>query len=143
MSSDNSIAVVYEVLAARLRTGLPTGVTLEKVKFPNAKWPSTPSDKWLRVTMQTTAIEDLDASGACELIIGRWIIDVFYAKETGIKAALATAQEIKNRYNGYDADDVVVTRVELVPRGEDGNWFAVQVVVNYEYQSYDSTLLGA
>ena len=142
MSSDNSIAVVYEVLAARLRTGLPTGVTLEKVKFPNAKF-TTPSDKWLRVTMQTTAIEDLDASGACELIVGRWIVDVFYAKETGIKAALATAQEIKNRYNGYSADDVVITRVELVPRGEDGNWFAVQLVVNYEYQSYDSTLLGA
>jgi len=141
VSSDNSIAVVYEVLAARLRTGLPTGFALEKVKFPNAKF-TTPSDKWLRVTMQTTAIEDLDATGACELIVGRWIIDVFYARETGIKAALTTAQEIKNRYNGYSADDVVITRVELVPRGEDGNWFAVQVVVNYEYQSYDSTLSG-
>lgn len=139
MSSDNDIAVVYEVLAARLKTGLPTGFSVSDIKFPNAKF-STPIDKWLRITMQTTAIEELDATGACELIIGRWIVDVFYAKETGIKAALTAAQEIKNRYNGYDADDVVVTRVELVPRGEDGNWFAVQVVVNYEYQSYDSTL---
>lgn len=142
MSSDNNIATVYEVLASRLRTGLPTGFNVSAVKFPNAKF-TTPHDKWLRVTMQTTDIEDLDAEGACELVVGRWIIDVFYAKETGIKAALTTAQEIKNRYNGYSADDVVVTRVELVPRGEDGNWFAVQVVVNYEYQSYDSTLLGA
>ena len=141
MSSDNNIATVYEVLTARLRTGLPTGFSVSKVKFPNAKF-ETQSDKWLRVTMQTTAIDELDASGACELIIGRYIIDVFYQKETGIKAALVTAQDIKNRYNGYKADDVVITRVELVPRGEDGNWFAVQVIVNYEYQSYDSTLSG-
>lgn len=129
-----NIDEAYELLSARLRTGLPTGYSSTDIKFPNAPWPEQTRAKWLRVTMQNLNIEDLDAAGECELIVGRLIIDVFVNKSIGIKAPLVTAQEIKNRYNRWYQDSLVITQVEINPRGEDGNWFAVQVVANYNYE---------
>lgn len=123
----------YEILSERLRAGLPTGYISASVKFPNAPFVQ-PADKWLRVTMQNLNLEDLDAAGECELIVGRLIIDIFVNRSIGFKAPLVTAQEIKNRYNRFNQDSLVITQVEINPRGEDGNWFAVQVVVSYNYE---------
>lgn len=143
MASDNSWVNIEKQLIDRLKSSLPTGITLAMVKMPNAPFttPSSDSGKWLRVTINGLQPQDLDAAGACELTPGICTIDVFVAKTSGSIAAMTAAQHIKNLYNGYRFDDLVVTSVAVLPRGEDGNWYRVQVDINFEFQSYDSTIV--
>lgn len=135
----NSLADAEVVLINRLMANLPAGFTAPKVKLPNASF-STPSDKWLRVTLNTTATTELDAQGAFELQNGIMTIDVFYSLGGGSQAALNTANLIKLLYNGFVQNDVVVYPVEVIPRGEDGNWWRVQVDATFQFQTLNPNL---
>ena len=135
----NSLADAEVVLISRLLANIPTGFTAAKIKVPNAPF-TTPADKWLRVTMNITGTNELDAQGAFELNIGILTIDVFYAKGTGSDAANETANLIKLAYNGYKSNDVVVYPVEVIAGVEDGNWWRVQIDANFQFQSYNPLL---
>lgn len=135
----NSFADAEGVLINRLLSNKPAGFTDAKIKLPNSPF-TTPSDKWLRLTMNMTGVSEVDAQGAFELNVGVLTIDVFYAKGTGSDAANETANLIKLTYNGFKSNDVVVYPVEVIPRGEDGNWWHVQVDANFQFQSYNPLL---
>lgn len=135
----NSLEDAESTLINRLMSNLPAGFTAAKVKLPNASF-TTPSDKWLRVTLNTTALSELDAQGAFELNSGILTIDVFYAIGGGSKAALNTANLLKLLYNGFVQNDVVVYPVEVIPRGEDGNWWRVQVDATFQFQTLNPNL---
>lgn len=135
----NSLQDAEVVLINRLLTNLPAGFTAAKVKLPNASF-TTPSDKWLRLTVNTTNLEDLDAQGAFELNNGILTIDVFYKLGGGSQSALNTANLIKLLYNGFVQDDVVVYPVEVIPRGETENWWRVQVDANFQFQTLNPNL---
>ena len=136
----NSLEDAESVLINRLLNNIPAGFTLAKIKQPNASGFTTPSDKMLRITVNTTGLSELDAQGAFELNTGILTIDIFYAKGTGSKAALNTANLIKLLYNGFVQDDVVVYPVEVIPRGEDENWWRVQVDANFQFQTLNPNL---
>lgn len=135
----NSLADTESTLINRLLSNLPSGFTVAKVKVPNASF-TTPADKWLRVTINSTSTEELDAQGAFELNSGVMTIDVFYAIGVGSQAALNTANLIKVLYNGFVQDDIVCYPIQVIPRGEDGNWWRVQVDAYFQYQTLNTNL---
>jgi hypothetical protein len=135
----NSLADTESTLINRLLSNLPAGFTVAKVKLPNASF-STPASKWIRVTINSIATTELDAQGSFELHTGILTIDVFYPIGSGSQAALTDANHIKILYNSYVQDDIVVPLVEVIPRGEDGNFWRVQVDANFQYQTLNTNL---
>lgn len=136
----NSLADAESILINRLLSNIPAGFTLAKIKLPNASGFTTPADKFLRVTVNTTGTTETDAQGAFELNSGILTIDIFYAKGTGSDSANETANLLKLTYNGFKSNDVVVYPVEVLPRGEVENWWSVQVNANFQFQSYNPLL---
>lgn len=135
----NSLADAEVVLIDRLLSNVPAGFTSAKIKLPNASF-NTPSDKWLRVTINSIGVNELDAQGSFELNSGIMTVDVFYKIGSGSQAALNTANLIKLLYNGFTQDDVVVYPVEVIPRGEEGNWYRVQVDATFQFQIFNPNL---
>ena len=135
----NSLADAEAVLINRLLSNIPTGFVAAKIKLPNAPF-TTPADKWIRVTINSIGVSELDAQGSFELNSGIMTVDVFYKLGAGSQSALITANLIKLLYNGFTQDDVVVYPVEVIPRGEDGNWYRVQVDATFQFQIFNPNL---
>lgn len=134
MISDTSLLDAETDLCTRLLNNLPTGYSVAKVKFPNASF-NTPTDQWLRVTNVALGIEELEASGRCELQTGLFVIDIFTTIGLGSKAALATAKQLKDLYHGQKFGVTSVSLVRVVPRPSETNWHHVEVNVEYDFQT--------
>jgi hypothetical protein len=136
----NSLADTEVILINRLMTNIPAGFVAARVKIPNGSFTTPTAQPWLRLTVNATGISELDAQGAFELNSGILTVDIFYPIGTGSKAALNTANLIKILYNGFKQDDVVVYPVEVIPRGEDENFWHVQVDANFQFQILNTNL---
>lgn len=115
---------------------LPSGFTSAMVKLPNAKFTTPSNSKWMRATVISPVVIDVDASQCYKTYRGLFVVDLFYPKGTGSAAALTAAQSIIDSYTNVAFGYSVSIDSNLLVLGEEENWYHVQINSDYLFSSY-------
>lgn len=98
----------------------------------NAPGTEPDSGVWVRFVYQSDSSEQIAIGGNRKRrttgIAEAW---VFGDLEKGDKEILATAEEIASAFRGGSADPVTYRTPSVIPRGRQGKWWAVQVMIPY------------
>jgi hypothetical protein len=123
-------------LINHLLGNLPSGFTSSLVKLPNAKFTTPANSKWMRATVISPVVIDVDASQCYKTYRGLFVVDLFYPKGTGSAAALTAAQSIIDSYTKVPFAYSVSFDSNINVLGEEENWYHVQINSDYIFSSY-------
>lgn len=133
MGANNLIAAESD-LVNRLLENLPVGFDESKVKVPNGPFDTPKNDAWLRATLNTTGTFNSTATGCRQRTTGIFTVDVFYPLATGSLGPNQTAIYIQSLYNNRNFENVQCQEAAVLPMGEDGPWYHVQVNVDFYFE---------
>jgi hypothetical protein len=123
-------------LINHLLSNLPSGFTASLVKLPNAKFTTPTSSKWMRATVISPVVIDVDASQCYKTYRGLFVVDLFYPKGSGSAAALTAAQSVIDSYTKVSFAYSVSIDSNILVLGEEENWYHVQINSDYLFSSY-------
>lgn len=123
-------------LINHLLNNLPSGFTSAMVKLPNAKFTTPSGAKWMRATVISPVVIDVDASQCYKTYKGLFVVDLFYPKGSGSAAPLIAAQSIIDSYTKVAFAYSVSIDSNILVLGEEENWYHVQINSDYLFSSY-------
>lgn len=122
-----------------LESDLPDGFSIGQIEYPNSPtFQNSNNDKWIRCTWNNLGILSRDANGCYEITEGILTIDIFYPKGSGDIDAIRDAEHIKNTFQNYIFDDVIIDNVVVTPIPPVVDWYCVRVEMVYQYEGYVS-----
>lgn len=121
---------------AVLDANLPLGISVDQIEYPNIKFDQPDNAPWMRVTWANAGVTSTDASHCYEINQGIMVIDFFYPKYSSVIQPVRNAEFVKKAMLGATYDDVTLSTADVVPIGETGVWYMVQLNINYQYEGY-------
>lgn len=132
----NSLANAQQALIDRLNDNMIPGYTKREVKYPNAPFREPKNRSWLRVTTTTEPALNVADSGEYQRTYGIFVIDCFYPKDDGSKQQLQDINSLIAIYNNQEFNGVKCHEAYPQIIGEDGDWYNVQLNVNFYFEGY-------
>lgn len=133
-----TVAQVEQDLTDHLAANLPAGIDADRVKWQNAPFTTPNAEPWLRSTLITPDVIDEDASGCYREYQGQYIVDVFYPKDTGTRAALVIANEVAEAFTrtAFSYSYSIAAEVENIGEEASTPWYHVRAVATYQFGSF-------
>lgn len=126
---------VEKDLTDHLAANLPAGIVAARVSYPNAPFITPNNLPWLRATITAPEVIDRDASGCYREYLGVFVVDVFYPKSKGSKAATEMADAIAESFNSKAFAYSYCPEADVQVIGQEDFWYHVQINAIYQYGS--------